>query len=1143
MSYIVMFKKTPMAARLVSKLKKIPRVVRFALVGCVLAAGGGFVYSHAATTWNPGDIFIGLDNQFAGGDLNPSHFQVMDSTGVVKDDVSQVALASFTAACAMDPTTPNVDLWTAGFWDNKIRQFSGVVPHSKIMEMDLSPLTGGAAAGAAVTSLVWASDGTFYASSTYGTPQIFHFAKAATVGGQPTLVEPPFTVDATGYRGVDWIDLAADQHTMYYTSIDDFGVTPPVIHRYNLTTRQQLSSIPVTTGTSGTPLSTHVYSFRILPPGDGSGGFLVATDLDIFQLNPQGQAIHGFTQNPDFVQQMTQRGLPSTYSTFIDVNVTNDGQYVWAVAYPQLEDNGVLGQYVDLATGLPAVDPLTGLPLLEDVVNVVVPGQLFMFHIPTGTVQAGPFALGKVGDVEFTDAICVKREYAPAAEQPLVPCPGDYRCSPPPTCPGPSPFCVVPGAPVITQLVDTQRGNATYPNPTSTTTVVNSEHDTVNLTAQATSGLANNPAVTYAITGLPKGLTYNTTTGVITGVIAYDAGGNCGGSCQVHVTVTNTSGRTVSTVFNWRVNELDAPPVIASIPNQTSQHGQAIAPIALSATDYDASDATIFSMLVPQPVIPGLTFSAATVGALTPVGTTRSATITGAPQLQPGVQCPNGTCPPIAVTILADDNAGHNPPNASQLASFTWTLLNLPPTMAKPADQSSKPNVAVSLQVTAVDPNGDPLAYSFIAPAGSGFVGSATGLITGTPAIGVYPITVTADDGHGGTVSQNFTWRVSANSAPVCTAATASPSSLWPPDHKFVTIGIKGITDPDGDATTIKINRILQDESTTPDGHFDGDGCSGHHHSDNDDWDRWDDWGSGNTSIDGIISATNMSVAQLRAERAGTSDGRVYEIRFTASDPSGNSCTGTVFVGVPHDQGSQPVAVDSLVRYDSTVAGGPPLQGPGFNIAPKYVSPGDQTTNIGKAVTLATTATDINLDTLTYAASGLPAGLTIKSTTGVIAGTPTAAGVFTVTLTVSDPYGGSSTATFKWTIVANRPPVAGANSVTISKGAVTTITVLSNDSDPDGDPLNVTSVQGMHGGTATVNSNGTITYKPSASFIGIDQFTYTISDGRGGTATGVITITVSSHKAGDKCDHDLHKKGHYDGDGCEHDRCVSSSHH
>ena len=58
--------------------------------------------------------------------------------------------------------------------------------------------------------------------------------------------------------------------------------------------------------------------------------------------------------------------------------------------------------------------------------------------------------------------------------------------------------------------------------------------------------------------------------------------------------------------------------------------------------------------------------------------------------------------------------------------------------------------------------------------------------------------------------------------------------------------------------------------------------------------------------------------------RRTAGNGRVYEIFFEASDGRGKFCTGSVKVGVPHDQGHGP-AVDDGKRYDSTVAGGPCL--------------------------------------------------------------------------------------------------------------------------------------------------------------------------------------------------------------------------
>ena len=80
----------------------------------------------------------------------------------------------------------------------------------------------------------------------------------------------------------------------------------------------------------------------------------------------------------------------------------------------------------------------------------------------------------------------------------------------------------------------------------------------------------------------------------------------------------------------------------------------------------------------------------------------------------------------------------------------------------------------------------------------------------------------------------------------------------------------------------------------------------------------------------------------------------------------------------------------------------------------------------------------------------------------------------------------------------------------------TNLAVLANngngaDSDPDGDPLTVTEVGATnHGGTAVVNatSNG-VTYTPANGFRGTETFTYTISDGKGGTASTLVTVTVN----------------------------------
>ena len=73
--------------------------------------------------------------------------------------------------------------------------------------------------------------------------------------------------------------------------------------------------------------------------------------------------------------------------------------------------------------------------------------------------------------------------------------------------------------------------------------------------------------------------------------------------------------------------------------------------------------------------------------------------------------------------------------------------------------------------------------------------------------------------------------------------------------------------------------------------------------------------------------------------------------------------------------------------------------------------------------------------------------------------------------------------------------------------------MTANDSDPDGDALTVTAVSAATNGTVVLNTqpnpqNNTITFTPNAGYTGPASFSYTISDGRGGTATANVSLTV-----------------------------------
>ena len=129
---------------------------------------------------------------------------------------------------------------------------------------------------------------------------------------------------------------------------------------------------------------------------------------------------------------------------------------------------------------------------------------------------------------------------------------------------------------------------------------------------------------------------------------------------------------------------------------------------------------------------------------------------------------------------------------------------------------------------------------------------------------------------------------------------------------------------------------------------------------------------------------------------------------------------------------------------------------------------------------------------------------------GTITYTPRANfnGTDTITYTISDGAGGFSTVTITVSVAAvNDLPVAIPDTATTTEETPVVVNVLGNDRDVEGDPLTVTAASAPNG-TVTINADGTLRYVPNANFFGTDTITYTISDGRGGFATSIVTMTV-----------------------------------
>ena len=105
-------------------------------------------------------------------------------------------------------------------------------------------------------------------------------------------------------------------------------------------------------------------------------------------------------------------------------------------------------------------------------------------------------------------------------------------------------------------------------------------------------------------------------------------------------------------------------------------------------------------------------------------------------------------------------------------------------------------------------------------------------------------------------------------------------------------------------------------------------------------------------------------------------------------------------------------------------------------------SPGSQASTVGTAASVPVHATDSGSgQTLTYSATGLPAGLSINSSSGLISGTPTAAGTSNVTVTTRDTTGATGSATFSWTVNSSSGGCATTN---IALNKPTTASSLEN---------------------------------------------------------------------------------------------------
>ena len=745
-------------------------------------------------------------------------------------------------------------------------------------------------------------------------------------------------------KGTDWIDLSSDQRTIFYTS--EYGI----VHRYDPETGTQLPPFAIVTESS-------LFALRLLPPGDGTGGLLVATLRHVVRLSGAGRTVMTYQGRETCIEDPNGCPDPEHFAVAVDP----DGLRFWTGSYHS--------------------------------------GNLYEFDIQSGRRLAGP-----VPNAAALAGLCTKLEYTAAQEicndTPPIDDDGDgivnENCAPLEIC---SPN-VSPGDDDGDGLIDVNDpdcGSDGVPSEVCGDGIDNNNDgridegtcDRLSAERQPVEGVfllpsySEAPDRTFAddpLFPLPPGLQLNTQTGQITGTAPCTAVKPLEGSrtWPVRVVMTDSAGSS-HLAFDWTVTNVACPPLAAADFYAASEDVPlAVTALAgLLANDGDALSVASYTQPAHGSVTvnpdgsfdyqpnadfwgsdtftysvddgTGLTSSAAvtiTVAAVNdaPLAagdacTTNEDTVLTVPA--PGVLANDTDVDSIVLTTVLVSGPGHGTLTLSPDGSFIYTPAldyHGSDSFTYRASDGSATSTAATVAITVLPINDPPVANPDSAstlegtPVTFAVLGNDTDIDSSTLSVASFtqPLHGSATLNANGTFTyapttgyvggDNFTYAASDSSStsnittvtlavairnqpPVCTSAAANPASIWTPNHKFVPISILGVTDLDGDTVTIKVTSIYQDEPTNTDG-------------------------DGNHTPDGVIRMTPrdpvyQSKASVRAERSGTKktpgNGRVYMIGFSATDPSGAFCTGVVTVCVPHDQGGRSSCVNDGPLYDSTV--------------------------------------------------------------------------------------------------------------------------------------------------------------------------------------------------------------------------------
>ncbi len=563
---------------------------------------------------------------------------------------------------------------------------------------------------------------------------------------------------------------------------------------------------------------------------------------------------------------------------------------------------------------------------------------------------------------------------------------------------------------------------------------------------------------TFETNGEFEGLEFGETD---TTTITYQISDGEGGFDTATVTVTVTG-------------QNDAPIVTGTLAAQTGEDGTAQTPFDASTV---FSDVDIETLTFASPDLPSWMI-------VNPV----TGIITGTPPADASQGGPNNDGVYV-VTVIATD-----PDGEMVSTTVTYTFTNPPPVVDTPVGpQTGVDAETISIPTMISDPDGDTLAYTVSGlPAGLSIdpiTGEITGVVDnsasqgGPNSDGVYTVTVTADDGEGGTITDTFTLTIT-NPGP-----DAVDDSFGTNEDTVVMGNVITGSDSDPDGDTLTVSEVDGDAVNV------GMAVAG--------------TGGGLFTIaaNGDISFDpNGEFETLDIGETATST-----ITYQISDGEGGFDTATVTVVVTGENDAPIVtgAIPAQTGDDSD-----PLAA--FDVSGYFADP--------------------DMEITFFALENAPSWMIINPITGVITGTPPADasqggpnsdGVYIITVTGTDPDGEMVSTVVTYTISNPAPDAVDDNFFSNENAVISGSVILGSDSDPDGDDLTVSEVNGdaanigmaiagANGGLFTINADGTFTFDANGDFEMLDvgetdttTITYQISDGEGGFDTATVTVTVT----------------------------------